>query len=75
VGVATTNVDDFEKNMITIRAEERGALAVTRPESFVYGAFGTAVLPEDDPIPERGNMGWTRVSEGRGSFPSTRRKP
>jgi hypothetical protein len=45
VVVATTNVDDFEKNMNTIRAEERGALAVTRPESFVYGAFGTAVLP------------------------------
>ena len=41
--IATTNNDDFEKNMITIRCEERGALAVKRPEAFVYGAFGAAV--------------------------------
>lgn len=45
VVVATTNTDDFEKNMITIRCEERGALAVKRPEAFVYGEFGTAVAP------------------------------
>ncbi len=43
VVIATTNADDFEKNMITIRCEERGALAVKRPEAFVYGAFATAV--------------------------------
>lgn len=43
VVIATTNNDDFEKNMITIRCEERGALAVKRPEAFVYGAFGAAV--------------------------------
>lgn len=43
VVIATTNVDDFEKNMITIRCEERGALAVKRPEAFVTGPFGQAV--------------------------------
>ena len=29
--------------MISIRCEERLALAVKRPEAFVTGAFGTAV--------------------------------
>lgn len=43
VVIATTNADDFEKNMLTIRCEERGALAVKRPEAFVYGPFGAAV--------------------------------
>lgn len=44
VVIATTNTDDFERNMITIRCEERFALAVKRPEAFVTGAFGTAVV-------------------------------
>lgn len=43
VVIATTNNDDFEKNMITIRCEERTALAVKRPEAFVTGPFGTTV--------------------------------
>ncbi len=40
VEVATENEDDFLKRRIAIMAAKRLALAVTRPESFVYGDLG-----------------------------------
>ncbi|NTF80840.1 phage major capsid protein [Agrobacterium rhizogenes] len=39
VVISTENNDDFEKNMVTVRCEERLALALKRPEAFVTGPF------------------------------------
>ncbi len=41
VTVSTENKDNYERNVITFRAEARGALEVMRPESFVAGTFVT----------------------------------
>lgn len=39
IQISTENVDDFEKNMISIRCEERLALVVKRPLAFITGAL------------------------------------
>jgi len=40
VQLATENEDDFLKNIVAILCEERLALAVYRPQAFIYGDFG-----------------------------------
>ena len=39
VEIAYQNEDDFVRNMVTIRNEERLAFALYRPEAFVHGTF------------------------------------
>lgn len=43
--VSTEDSDNFRRNAITFRAEERVALVVDRPEAFVAGAFTPYVAP------------------------------
>lgn len=43
VEVSTEDEDNFRRNLVTIRGEERLALTVYRPESFIYGDFDDIV--------------------------------
>lgn len=40
VQISLENNDNFETNMVSLRGEERLALAVMRPEAFIKGDFG-----------------------------------
>lgn len=42
VQISTEDSDNFRKNLVTILAEERAALADYRPEAFIKGDFTTA---------------------------------
>lgn len=43
VAISTENADDFETNRATMRAEERVAIAVKRPQAFTKGTFSTSI--------------------------------
>lgn len=42
--ISSEDRDNFVKNMLTVRAEERLAMAVKRPAAFVYGEFPADAL-------------------------------
>lgn len=51
VEVSTEDSDNFRKNLVTIRAEERVALAVYRTEAFTKGDFSDAIAAATEADP------------------------
>jgi HK97 family phage major capsid protein len=47
--VSTEDQDNFVRNLVTILAEERLALAVSRPQAFVHGSFPAGSTPGGSP--------------------------
>ncbi|MDP2010634.1 MAG: phage major capsid protein [Phenylobacterium sp.] len=43
VEISTEDSDNFRKNLVTVRAEERLAFVIKHPEAFVKGTFATAL--------------------------------
>jgi HK97 family phage major capsid protein len=43
VEISTEDAENFRKNLVTILAEQRLALAVYRPEAFIKGTFAAAI--------------------------------
>ncbi|MDX0275745.1 phage major capsid protein [Sinorhizobium meliloti] len=49
--ISSEDRDNFVKNMLTVRAEKRLALAVKRPQALVTGDFATAIAAVPAPAP------------------------
>ena len=49
VEISTEDSDNFRKNLVTILAEERVALAVYRPQAFVKGDFSDSITAATTP--------------------------